>query len=1053
MSSLSEELKLPLIPQEIKFSISKPNHVIDFESQQPVVDHKTLASLFQPDNMRDGVSNKIITKLEGVHTIVQHLKTDINKGINSKNEAEMADREQKYGKNAPIIKPLKSLWFFIKEAFEDTMLRILTVAAIVSLIVGILQDGVETGWMEGVAIIFAVFIVVSVSSINNYMKEKQFAELSAEEELRDVPVTRNGERQLICIYDLMVGDILHIATGDIIPVDGILVQGNKITMDESSVTGETDLIVKTDFVKLNDDFTSLRSQKEMPYLISGSKVMEGTGNLLVCAVGIDTQIGQLKLKLQEENPPTPLQLKLENVANQIGKIGLYAAILTVVVMILHLLVEICMGWIPFDDMENLKALVSFILIGITIIVVAVPEGLPLAVTIALAYSVGKMKKENNFVKHLSSCEIMGGANNICSDKTGTLTQNKMTVMNLFIENQNFQGGMIPKEQIDVANLNIFCEAVCVDSDATPKETNGLYEHLGNKTECALLELVLKFGFDYNSYRPNEKLVRILPFSSRTKRMTTVYKISQEKYRIYSKGASEIMLDLCNKILDKNGQISNLNEGMKDNIKNMIIEDYAKKALRTITVAYKEVDFNSIDALECQEECLESNLTLIAIAGVMDPLRPEIKEAIKKCKTANITVRMVTGDNLSTAVAIAKEANIISPNCDDSLLFSEGHYFVMEGKKFRDVVGGLVYEQEDGKEVGKVKNLEAFKVIEKELRVLARSTPEDKYILVTGLKQLQNVVAVTGDGTNDAPALKKADVGFALGITGTLVARQAAGIILLDDNFKSIVTACKWGRNIYDSIRKFIQFQLTINIAALFMAFVGGAVVKESPLNAIQMLWVNLIMDTFASLALATEPPNDSLLDRPPYSRNESIVTPTMWRNILGHGIFQIIILSVVLFKGPDIFDVPSSFGNDLGVWDVDKGVHYTLFFQIFVFLQVFNEINCRKLKKDEYNVFQGFFNNWLFLIIEIFTIIVQIIIVQFGAGFTKTSPLTIQQHLICLAIGASSLLIGIVVKLMPEKVFNKITLLKEDPTTAKNLDRSVTSILKRKASSRLKNHF
>jgi len=1048
---MSEELKQPLVNHEIEISSSKPKNVIDCESQQPVVDRKTLASLFLPDNMRDGVSNKIITKLEGVHAIVQHLKTDINKGINSKNAADMAEREQKFGKNTPIIKPLKSLWFFIKEAFEDTMLRILTVAAIVSLIVGMIQEGLATGWMEGVAIIFAVLIVVSVSSINNYMKEKQFAKLNSEEELRDVPVTRNGERQLICIYDLMVGDILHIATGDIIPVDGILAQGNKIQMDESSVTGETDLIVKTDFVKLNDDFTSPSAKKEMPYMISGSKVMEGTGNLLVCAVGIDTQIGQLKLKLQEENPPTPLQLKLENVANQIGKIGLYTAILTVLVMIIHLLVEICMGWRALADMENLQELVSFLLIGITIIVVAVPEGLPLAVTIALAYSVGKMKKENNFVKHLSSCEIMGGANNICTDKTGTLTQNKMTIMSLFIENQNFQGGMIPKEQISAANLNIFCEAICVDSDATPKKTNGLYEHLGNKTECALLELVLKFGFDYNTYRPNEKLVRILPFSSRTKRMTTVYKISQEKYRIYSKGASEIMLDLCNQMLEKNGQTSNLTEEIKDNIKNKIIEDYAKKALRTITVAYKEVD-SSFDALECKEECLESGLTLIAIAGVMDPLRPEIKEAIRKCKAAAITVRMVTGDNLSTAVAIAKEANIISPDCDDSLLFSNDHYFVMEGKRFREMVGGLVYEQEDGREVGKVKNLEAFKEIEKQLRVLARSTPEDKYILVTGLKQLQNVVAVTGDGTNDAPALKKADVGFAMGITGTLVARQAAGIILLDDNFKSIVTACKWGRNIYDSIRKFIQFQLTINIVALFMAFVGGAVVKESPLNAIQMLWVNLIMDTFASLALATEPPNDSLLDRPPYTRNESIVTPNMWRNIFGQGIFQIIILTVVLFKGPVLFDVPSSFGNDLGVWDVDKGVHYTLFFQIFVFLQVFNEINCRKLKKDEYNVFKGFFNNWLFLSIEIFTVIVQVFIVEFGNAFIKTSPLTIQQHLICLAIGASSLLIGIVVKSVPESVFNKINLLKEKPAAAKNLDRSVTSMLKRKASSRLKSH-
>ena len=1040
-----EDIKQPFLNQEIEISPQKPPIEIDIDPQH--VDRNLLKSLFLPDNIRDGVSNKIIAKLGGMKTVVAQLNTDILRGISVQSAEDTNARVASFGRNTPVTKPLKSLWFFIKEAFEDTMLRVLAVAAIISLVVGILQEGIETGWMEGVAIIFAVFIVVSVSSINNYMKEMQFSKLNAEEELRDVAVTRDSHRQIICIYDLLVGDILHLVTGDIIPVDGVLVMGNKITMDESSVTGETDLIVKTDFVKLNDDFTSERARKEMPYLISGAKVMEGTGHMMVCAVGIDTQIGQLKMRLQEENPPTPLQLKLEVVADQIGKIGLAVALLTVFVMILHLLVEICQGVRPFNDLENLKELVDFLLIGITIIVVAVPEGLPLAVTIALAYSVGKMKEENNFVKHLSSCEIMGGANNICTDKTGTLTQNKMTVMSLYIEEQNFQGGMINKELISKENLDVFLESVCVNSDANPKKSNGVFEHLGNKTECSLLELAMKMGYDYNKYRPNEKLVRIIPFSSKTKRMTTVY-LLDDKYRIYSKGASEIMLELCHDMLAPNNSRVLLTPETKTNIGDKIIEDYAKKALRTITIAYKEVETSSINALECQEECLESNLTLIAIAGVMDPLRPEIKEAIRKCKNAEIIVRMVTGDNLSTAVAIAKEANIISHDCDEQLLFSEDHYFVLEGKKFRDLVGGLVYEKEDGIDVGKVQNLEMFKKIEKDLRVLARSTPDDKYLLVTGLKQLQNVVAVTGDGTNDAPALKKADVGFAMGISGTLVAKRAAGIILLDDNFKSIVTACKWGRNIYDSIRKFIQFQLTINIVALFMAFIGGAVIKESPLNAIQMLWVNLIMDTFASLALATEPPNESLLDRPPYGRTESIVTANMWRNIFGQGVFQIIVLSIILFKGPEIFGVVSSM--NMGVWNVDKGVHYTIFFQTFVFMQVFNEVNCRKLKRNEFNVFKGFFNNWLFLVIEFFTVVVQVLIVQFGDGFIKTSPLSAEQHGICFAIGACSLIMGIVVKLIPEGVFNKIKLLKEVEVKGRNLDRSVTSMLKRKASSRLR---
>lgn len=448
-------------------------------------------------------------------------------------------------------------------------------------------------------------------------------------------------------------------------------------------------------------------------------------------------------------------------------------------------------------------------------------------------------------------------------------------MNLYVSSEDHSGSYLTSKNIDPFTFNIFIESVCINSDANPRldVSKNVFEHLGNKTECALLELCLKMGVDYKKFRPSPKLVRIIPFSSKSKRMTTVYEYVPGKFRIYSKGASEIMLQICNNVLIKENEIVQLTQEDKTKILDSVIENYARKALRTITLGYREINNGELDVINCPEEELESYFTLIAIAGVMDPLRPEIKEAVSKCKSAGITVRMVTGDNITTAIAIAKESGILSKEIEDYSIFSND-YYVMEGYKFREVVGGLVYaspEDEKARKNPKIGNMETFKKVAENLRVLARSTPEDKYILVTGLKLLNNVVAVTGDGTNDAPALKKADVGFAMGIAGTLVAKQAAGIILLDDNFKSIVTACKWGRNIYDSIRKFIQFQLTINIVALFMAFLGGAVTKQSPLNAIQMLWVNLIMDTFASLALATEPPTDSLLDRPPYTRTESIV--------------------------------------------------------------------------------------------------------------------------------------------------------------------------------------
>ena len=329
-------------------------------------------------------------------------------------------------------------------------------------------------------------------------------------------------------------------------------------------------------------------------------------------------------------------------------------------------------------------------------------------------------------------------------------------------------------------------------------------------------------------------------------------------------------------------------------------------------------------------------------------------------------------------------------------------------------------------------------------MLARSTPEDKYTLVTGLKQLGHVVAVTGDGTNDAPALKKADVGFAMGIAGTEVAKEAAGIIILDDNFNSIVTAVKWGRNIFDCIRKFLQFQLTVNVVAMFMVFLGGVVLRESPLTPIQMLWVNLIMDTLASLALATEPPKDSLLDRKPYSKFENLITPGMIRFILGQAVYQIVVLTIILFAGDSIFEIPSSIKNK--VWTPENGVQYTILFNTFVFMQVFNEINARKLKREEINVFEGFFNNSMFLFVLITTVIVQIIFIEIGGKALRCAPLTLNQHLICIVIGMGGLLVAVIVKNLPEDLLSNIKLLDETPIEEKDLDKTTSSQFRRLSS-------
>ncbi|KAL4435781.1 hypothetical protein ABPG74_015749 [Tetrahymena malaccensis] len=1018
------------------------------------IENAQLQRLFEPDNVRDHDSIKIINKdYQGIDNVMKMLRTDAQRGILGTPQ-DIQERQASFGANLPPQRESSSLFEMILECFEDFMLQILCVAALVSTVIGIIDEGWASGWMEGAAIMVAIILIVSVTAGNNYAKEKQFQKLNAKREEMSVHVTRNDKIVYIDVKQLVVGDILHIQIGDLLPVDGILVEGSEIYMDESSVTGESDLIPKVSIFHMTQ-----ANLKQQPFMISGSKVMDGSGKMLICSVGVHTQLGQLRERLQEEQPPTPLQLKLETIAEQIGEVGTIFAGLTLLAMIVNLGIDIYLGHHCFTCIETVSYIIKAFMTSITIIVVAVPEGLPLAVSIALAYSVNKMKDENNLVKQLQSCEIMGGATTICSDKTGTLTQNIMSVQRLYIDNFNYKPPHITAEYIPPQLAQLFSECACLNSSANPtKNSLGKFEQIGNKTECALLELADTLGYNYVKVRQQNQIIRTIPFSSSRKKMTVLIRLPNNRIRIYVKGASETILEKCaNQIIKSEPFFKPIEDVSK--IKQQIILKYSNEAFRTLALAYKDIDYNP-NYEQLTENVLESDLTLIAITGIKDPLRNEIPEAVRKCKSAGITVRMVTGDNVNTAVAIAKEAGIISESTKTNTFQNQsantGGFEVMEGKKFREIVGGIVYENPQGKSVAekgasRVQNLEMFKAIARELKVLARSTPDDKYTLVTGLIQIGHVVAVTGDGTNDAPALKKADVGFAMGIAGTEVSKDAADIILLDDNFASIVTACKWGRNIYDSIRKFIQFQLTANIVALFMSFTGAVILKKSPLNSIEMLWVNIIIDTFASLALATEPPNDKLLERKPYARDESIITPNMWRNIFGQSLYQIIMLTLLLFKGPEWFNVPNSFKMEK--YDPVEAQHFTIFFQAFVFMQVFNEFNARKLEKSDINIFAGLFNNPLFWVVIIITFIVQFLLVDLGGKYVGVTPLTWEQNLICLGIGAGSLVVGVVIKIFPNFLFNKIKLFREEEMDQAKLDRSFTSMMRRKSSVRLGTHL
>ncbi|XP_061470225.1 plasma membrane calcium-transporting ATPase 3 isoform X18 [Rhineura floridana] len=700
-----------------------------------------------------------------------------------------------------------------------------------------------------------------------------------------------------------------------------------------------------------------------------------------------------------------LQGKLTKLAVQIGKAGLVMSAITVIILVLYFVIETFVidgkTWLAECTPVYVQYFVKFFIIGVTVLVVAVPEGLPLAVTISLAYSVKKMMKDNNLVRHLDACETMGNATAICSDKTGTLTTNRMTVV------QSYMGDTHYKETPDPSNLtpktlDLLVHAIAINSAYTtkilpPEKEGGLPRQVGNKTECALLGFVLDLRRDYQPVReqiPEEKLYKVYTFNSVRKSMSTVTCMPDGGYRLFSKGASEIVLKKCTNILNSNGELRSFRPRDRDEMVKKVIEPMACDGLRTICIAYRDFPAGKEPEWD-NENDIVIDLTCIAVVGIEDPVRPEVPEAIRKCQRAGITVRMVTGDNINTARAIAAKCGIIQPGED---------FLCLEGKEFNRRIRN---------EKGEIEQERLDKIWPK-LRVLARSSPTDKHTLVKGIidstiGDQRQVVAVTGDGTNDGPALKKADVGFAMGIAGTDVAKEASDIILTDDNFSSIVKAVMWGRNVYDSISKFLQFQLTVNVVAVIVAFTGACITQDSPLKAVQMLWVNLIMDTFASLALATEPPTEALLLRKPYGRNKPLISRTMMKNILGHAVYQLIIIFTLLFVGEIFFDIDSGRNAPL---HSPPSEHYTIIFNTFVMMQLFNEINARKIH-GERNVFDGIFGNPIFCTIVLGTFGIQIMIVQFGGKPFSCSPLNSQQWLWCLFVGFGELVWGQVIATIP----------------------------------------
>ena len=749
-------------------------------------------------------------------------------------EDSFKDRKRIFGVNRLPEKKAKTIFKLAWIAYNDKVLILLTVAAVISLALGIYQSvqpqngEAPVEWVEGVAIMVAIIIVVVVGALNDWQKERQFVKLNKKKEDRDVKVIRSGKSREISVHDMLVGDVMHLEPGDMIPVDGIFISGHNLKCDESSATGESDLLRKQAGDEVYAAIDAHQNISKMdPFIISGAKVSEGIGTFLVTSVGVHSSYGKTMMSLREEPQTTPLQSKLNILAEYIAKLGLGAGLVLFVATFIKFLVSITGPDKHLSGGEKGQQFLQVFIVAVTVVVVAVPEGLPLAVTLALAFATTRMLKDNNLVRLLRACETMGNATTICSDKTGTLTQNKMsTVAGILGTSVRFgdkktpdtstanspdsptKGKVQPTEptsqQRSISNIisslandvkELMKQSIAINSTAFEgEEEGGETTFIGSKTETALLN----FARDHlamdsvNEERSNANVVQMIPFDSGRKCMAVVVKIHEKSYRMLVKGASEILLGRCSRIIrDPTKEVSDMNISHDDiSALTDTINNFASRSLRTIGMLYKDYEQWPPKGASIQDDDPKlavfdkvfKDMTFLGIVGIQDPLRDGVPDAVRACQNAGVFVRMVTGDNLLTAKAIAEDCGI----------YSSGG-LVMEGPQFR-----------------RLSEKQMQQTIPR-LQVLARSSPGDKRTLVENLRKMGETVAVTGDGTNDAPALKTADVGFSMGIAGTEVAKEASAIILMDDNFASIVKAIMWGRAVNDSVKKFLQVRSMIQL--------------------------------------------------------------------------------------------------------------------------------------------------------------------------------------------------------------------------------------------------
>ena len=851
-------------------------------------------------------------------------------------DQEVIASREKNGINLLTPPKRPSIWKLYLEKFQDPVIRVLLVAAVFSLIISI----IESEYAETIGIFFAIFLATGIGFYFEYDANKKFDLLNAVGEETPVTVIRNGKIKEIPRKDIVVGDIVVLNTGEEVPADGTLVEAVSLQVNESTLTGELMVHKTTDKAHFEEEATYPSNA-----VMRGTTITDGHGIMRVDRVGDATEIGKVARQSTEQSQEqTPLNIQLTKLANLIGKAGFTIAALTFIVFTSKDLYSFITSenFIGINDwhswLEIARIVLKYFMMAVTLIVVAVPEGLPMSVTLSLALNMRRMLKTNNLVRKMHACETMGAITVICTDKTGTLTQNLMQVY---------------EAQVDESQPDLVAEGIAANSTAflEEKAEGEKPSGVGNPTEIALLLWLNSKGKDYMKLREEAKVVNQLTFSTERKYMATLVDSPIQKKRIlYIKGAPEIVMSKCN--LEK-AQIDKYNEQLLA---------YQNKAMRTLGIAYKVVPENASD--DCAELVGEGGMTFLGIFAISDPIRPDVPNAVKKCQSAGIGIKIVTGDTPGTATEIARQIGLWTPEDTERNRITGVEFAALSDEEALDRV--------------------------LDLKVMSRARPMDKQRLVQLLQQKGAVVAVTGDGTNDAPALNHAQVGLSMG-TGTSVAKEASDITLLDDSFNSIATAVMWGRSLYKNIQRFIVFQLTINVVALLSVLLGAFFGTELPLTVTQMLWVNLIMDTFAAKALASIAPSMDVMNEKPRRRTDFIITPVMRNTIFGVGLgFLIILMGLLVY-----------FKNLSGGMDTH---HLTVFFTIFVMLQFWNLFNASVFGTN-HSFFKDAGHALGMLGVALIILVGQIIIVSFGGKVFRTEPLPLSEWLYI--IGGTSFVLWI----------------------------------------------